>query len=376
MRILLLCTQFHFIGGIAEFVDNLASELIAAGHHVDVVCTDYTIPGSERASRCQIKVETVQIPASKKPSMRHPERFFRWPDGSELSELISRLRPDIVNSHINQWNKYPAIVNAAASARVPLVQTIQDCYGGDWSYPAPLRALGKTAMLCVLTASVADGMQKFLPQIKSARVTRGGVNCAEAARSPALDRDRPYLLTASRLELSAKAIDVVLGAFATIAQSYPELDLVIAGEGSDHARLLKMTEELGLGARVEFTGAVSRAELWSLYKGAKFFVMASRRPEGLGLVFLESMACGRPVIGSNSGGVPEVVRHGEHGLLVDRNEVDQFRAAMEWMLTNDSEREEMGRRGLALVLENYDWPRVAERYVAVYEEATRIWKRA
>src|SRR5258708_610463 len=126
MRILLLCTQFHFIGGIAEFVDNLASELMAAGHHVDVVCTDYARPGSERVPKSQIKVETVQIPASKKPSMRHPERLFRWPDGREFSELITRLRPDIVNSHINQWNKYPAIVKATENARVPLVQTIQD----------------------------------------------------------------------------------------------------------------------------------------------------------------------------------------------------------------------------------------------------------
>jgi glycosyltransferase involved in cell wall biosynthesis len=375
MRILLLCTQFHFIGGIAEFVDNLASELMAAGHHVEVVCTDYARPGSERAPKSQIKVQTVQIPASKKPSMRHPERFFRWPDGREFSELVKRLRPDIVNSHINQWNKYPAIVKATENARVPLVQTIQDCYGGDRSYPAPLRSLSKAAMLCVLTASVADGLEKFLPRIKSARVMRGGVNCAEAARTLAFNRSRPYLLTASRLELSAKALDVVLGAFAAIAQSYPELDLVVAGEGSDRASLQTMTCELGLGARVEFTGAVSRAKLWSLYKGAKFFVMASRRPEGLGLVFLESMACGRPVIGSNSGGVPEVVRHGEHGLLVDRNEVDQFRAAMEWMLVRDSEREEMGRRALTMVQENYDWPRVAERYVTIYEEAMRIGKR-
>src|ERR1700730_10133245 len=137
MRILLICTQYNFIGGIAEFVDNLAGEMLAAGHQVDIVCTDYVVPGSERVTRRQIKVETVQIPAAKKPSMRHPERFFRWPDGPELAELISRIRPDIVNSHINQWNKYPAIVNAAVTAAVPLVQTVQDCYGGDPSYPSP-----------------------------------------------------------------------------------------------------------------------------------------------------------------------------------------------------------------------------------------------
>jgi phosphatidylinositol alpha-1,6-mannosyltransferase len=313
----------------------------------------------------------VQIPAAKRPTLRHPERLFGWPRGEDLAAVFRRLKPDVVNSHVNQWNKYPAIVNAAMAAGVPLVQTLQDCYGGDWNYPAPLKVLTNAAKLCVLTASVADGLKQFLPPIRAARVIRGGVNCAEASQSTACERSRPYLLTASRLQLSSKALDVVIGAFAEISRNYPELDLLIAGEGPDRARLTALATELGIEGRVEFTEAVSRAKLWSLYKGARFFVMASRRPEGLGLVFLESMACGRPVIGTRSGGVPEVVSHGEHGLLVERNEVEQFGAAMDWMLAHENEREEMGRRGLSNVREQYDWPRVAECYIDVYEEAIR-----
>ncbi len=376
MRILLLCTQFRFIGGIAEFVDNLASEMLLPGHQVEVACTYYGVSGTEREPLSRIPVHTIRIPATKRASIRHPERLLRWGHGRELGALIGRVRPDVVHSHVNQWNKLPAITEGARLAGVPLVQTLADCYGGDWSDPAPLKALKGAAVLCALSESVRDGLARFYPPIATAQVIRGGVDCARAAQSVASSRARPYILTASRLQLSSKALDVVVEAFAAICPSQPELDLVIAGEGPDRARLTALASELRIGERVELTGAIPRATLWELYKGAQFFVMASRRPEGLGLVFLESMACGRPVIGTRSGGVPEVVHHGEDGLLVERNEAPEFADAMRWMLTHPDECNQMGQRGLATVRAEYDWPRVAARYLAVYENAIGSWKRA
>ncbi len=376
MRILLLCTQFRFIGGIAEFVDNLASEMLLAGHHVEVACTHYGVAGTEREPLSRLPVHSLRIPATKRPSLRHPERLLRLRRGHELAELLRRVRPDVVNSHVNQWNKLAAIADEARLAGVPLVQTLQDCYGGDWSYPAALKALAGATAVCVLTESVRSGLAKFYPPIATAQVIRGGVDCARAAQSAAFARARPYILTASRLDLSSKALDVVIEAFAAICSSHPELDLVIAGEGADRARLTALASELGIDKRVELTGAVPRATLWELYKGAQFFVMASRRPEGLGLVFLESMACGRPVIATRSGGVPEVVHDGEEGLLVERNEASEFAAAMRWMVTHPDECNQMGQRGLATVRAEYDWPRVARRYLAVYENAICSRKRA
>ncbi len=375
MRIALICTQFRFIGGIAEFVDNLAGEMLAAGHDVEIVCTDYGVERAEREPRSKVPVHTVRIPASKRPSLRHPQRWFGWRRGRELGEVLRRIKPDVVNSHVNQWNKLPAIVDAASTAGVALVQTLQDCNGGDWSYPAPLKTLDRATSLCVLSEFVRDGMARFYPPISAARVIRGGVDCARAATAACFQRERPYMLTASRLQISSKALDVLLTGFAHVAPSHPDTDLVIAGDGPDRERILALARELGIDRRIELTGAVPRATLWELYKGARFFVMASRRPEGLGLVFLESMACGRPVVGSRSGGVPEVVEHGADGLLAE-NDPRDFAEAMGWMLAHPQQCDRMGARGMAKVRADYDWPRVAERYLSVYEDAIAALARA
>src|SRR5262249_24100973 len=153
---------------------------------------------------------------------------------------------------------------------------------------APLKALSRVTRLCVLSASVIRGLEDLWPPLREARVVLGGVNCADADASAAFMRDRPYFMTASRLELNAKAIDVLVAGFAQIAQVYPEIDFLIVGEGPDRDRIAAMVAEANLATRIEVLGVVPRAMLWSLYKGAQFFVMASRRAEGLGLVFLES----------------------------------------------------------------------------------------
>jgi glycosyltransferase involved in cell wall biosynthesis len=94
--------------------------------------------------------------------------------------------------------------------------------------------------------------------------------------------------------------------------------------------------------------------------------MPSHKPEGLGLAFLEAMACGRAVIGTNSGGTPEIVRHGYTGLLMERNEPGEVAAALRRLLENPEERQRMGRRGHEVAIRQ-DWLAVAKKYLEVYQ---------
>jgi glycosyltransferase involved in cell wall biosynthesis len=116
-------------------------------------------------------------------------------------------------------------------------------------------------------------------------------------------------------------------------------------------------------------GTRPRSELWSLFKGTFFFAMPSRLPEGLGLVFLESMACERPVIATRSGGTPEIVIDGDNGLLVDQNRAEAFAAALRTMLADERQRLAMGQRGSAMVRERFSWRAVALRYLDAYAAA-------
>lgn len=120
--------------------------------------------------------------------------------------------------------------------------------------------------------------------------------------------DAPFLLTASRLE-TWKGIDHTLHAL----HHLPDLHYIIAGDGTDEARLRQLARPLG--ERVRFLGRVTRADLYALMSMAQYFVLYSGY-EGLSHVLLESLRAGTPVIASDKGGNPEVVRDGINGRLV------------------------------------------------------------
>jgi glycosyltransferase involved in cell wall biosynthesis len=165
--------------------------------------------------------------------------------------------------------------------------------------------------------------------------------------------------------LRHKAVDALVEAFELLAPEFPEVDLLIAGDGPERPQIEAMIAASRLEARINLLLSLPHNELWSLYKGALVFVMLSRMAEGLPLVFFEAMACGRPVVGTRTGGTPEIVIHQENGLLVERNEPQEIAAAIRGLLANAGEREQMGRRGCELV-KDYDWQIAASSYLELY----------
>ncbi len=364
MRILLVCTQYRFIGGIAETIDNLARELLNLGHDVQVVATPYVMPGAEPVPRT-LEPIVVRIPAKKPVTWRHPERIFPSGAHRHLARAIGEFRPDVVSCHVNAWDRIPTVVRACRVARVPLVYSLYDRFAPGNLGTRALMPLKFACAITTISASTRRDFEQLAPWLSRATVIILGVDVAAARAAVPLRRERPYIFCAARLELRGKAIDVLISAFGAIASDHPELDLLIAGSGPDADELKKQAALAGLAERVLFLGTVSREELWKLYKGALFYAMPSRRPEGLGLIFLESMACGRPVIGSASGGTPEIVTHGETGLLLKRNEPAELADAMRTMLDDGEAREAMGRRGLEFA-SRFTWSAVAESYLKVY----------
>src|SRR5438093_1234145 len=163
-----------------------------------------------------------------------------------------------------------------------------------------------------------------------------------------------------------KGFAVLLGAFAGL--DAPEVDLLIAGDGPERRRLEALRERLGLGARVHLLGAMDRATVASLYRGARLVACPSRW-EGLPLVCLEAMASGRAVVASRVDGIPDAVSDGETGLLVAPEDPVALAAALRALLEDAPRRDRLGARGRALVCAELTRPSAAERYLAVLADA-------
>jgi len=180
--------------------------------------------------------------------------------------------------------------------------------------------------------------------------------------------DRPLLLTVGRL-VPRKGVDTVLRALPAVAQSLPDVAYVVVGTGPDRARLERLTDELGLREHVVFRGRVPHEDLPRYYSTADLFVMPAREDppdvEGFGLVFLEANACGTPVIGARTGGIPDAIRDGETGLLVPPADPEAVADAVRRVLTQPDLAASLGREGRAYAVNEASWAHVAERMYSV-----------
>lgn len=140
-----------------------------------------------------------------------------------------------------------------------------------------------------------------------------------------------------------KAPDVLLRAWHIVRHRHKEAVLIIVGEGSNRSRVEQQVEALGLAGSVDLVGRVPRFRIPELIDSSWFLVLPSRS-EGLGLVVLEAMCRGRPVVGTSVGGIPELVKSGETGLLVEPEEPDALADAIVSLLSNPRQVEEMGLR--------------------------------
>jgi len=172
--------------------------------------------------------------------------------------------------------------------------------------------------------------------------------------------DQKIILTVCRL-VERKGVDMTLEAIAALHAKHRNIKYLIVGDGPKRRSLERLTQNLGLGGQVIFTGLVPEAELVAHYNLASMFVMPSRflsddaSVEGLGLVYLEAMACSVPVIAGRSGGVPDIVFDGDNGLLIDPGSLKALTEAIDSLISDAANAKQLGLNGLAFVQRPRDW---------------------
>jgi D-inositol-3-phosphate glycosyltransferase len=208
----------------------------------------------------------------------------------------------------------------------------------------------------------------------------------EAARRVGRDPRHRMILFVGRPD-PVKGLDTLLRAMALVVRAEPTLRenaclCVVGGDKTDdpaamdaeRSRIEQLRHELGLRNVVVFHGTVSQDELPYYYSAAQVLVVPSRY-ESFGMVALEAMACGTPVIASDVGGLSSLVRDGRTGFLVPDGDPRALADRLLPLLRDPVLRRELGYHGIATA-EAYSWPTIAERIELEYEELWREWGRS
>ena len=189
-----------------------------------------------------------------------------------------------------------------------------------------------------------------------------------------LDEDDLVVLGLGRLVRHKGFADLIKA----IARTRFQIKLVVVGDGPDRAELIRLTKELGLDRRVTFMGRVDRVEPY--YALADMFALASFEDpdsgnvEGFGIVMVEAQATGLPVIGTDSGGIPEAFAPDRTGVLVPPRDPAALAEAISRLADDQDLRRRMGAAGPELVRERYQWADRAGDYAALYRRLIQAGK--
>jgi glycosyltransferase involved in cell wall biosynthesis len=188
--------------------------------------------------------------------------------------------------------------------------------------------------------------------------------------TPASTEDRtPTILIVGNL-LAGKGQELVLRAFSRVQDSHPGLQCNIIGEGADRDRFAGLAKDLGISDHVNFLGRQSRSEVAEAMRNCTIFALPSRY-EGLGCVYLEAMASGKPVIACQEQGIDEIIRHGNNGWLIPVDALEELVQGLQVLLENSALRQRIGQAARQTILDKLTLSRQAESLVKIYEEVAQ-----
>ena len=178
------------------------------------------------------------------------------------------------------------------------------------------------------------------------------------------------VLSVSNL-VSIKGINFNIYAIKRLKDKYPNLEYWVVGSGPEENKLRGLVTRLGLEKRVKFLGRQPHPEVFKYMANCAVFSLPSWN-EAYGVVYVEAMACGKPVIGCYGEGIEDFVEHGKNGLLVKPRDVDSLVEALDFLLSHPEEARLMGERARKVVTENYTWKKNAEKTIQVYREVLKV----
>lgn len=367
MRILEVVVRYPpYVGGVENSVYHVATRLAKRGHEVRVVCAD-------EPAGAPPEVEGVSV-------VRLPWRFKIGNTNLAFGlweALRQEPRPDVIHTHIPTAFFSDLAASVAEALDVPLVLTYHNDMVGEGMKGLLAGVYNRNRLPAVLERSARVVVTNPLyphhspwldPDDPKLVCIPWGVE-AERFLPPLQEPPPPPPLVIGFLSLldvhhRYKGLEVLLEALAQMSGAR----LRVGGKGEELERYRQRARELDVADRVEFLGFVPDAELNAFYGSCHVFALPSNdaRREGFGLVLLEAMACGRPVVTTPIVGVAGDIEPRGVGRVVPADDPDELAAALQSL----EDLQGMGRRARALVEERYTWERVTDDYEGLFASLT------
>lgn len=378
-----------YYGGIESYIQNLSKFLVKNGHNVTVITSKIPRNSPRLEHKEGIKIVRLTTPAIVSGFPLIPHLFFKLGATSKNA--------DIIHAHINS----PSIIEIAAFvskiSNRPLVVTyhadpiIQDLNTEASRYVKPilgtylnksmdliLKRAHKIIVTTPLYMEKSNFLQNYLHKVV---VIPNSIDIdffREQNPQVIQDLKREYNLKNNRIILFVgrlvkyKGIEYLLKAMKTIIPAFKNICLLIVGDGPLRNKLEYLSNKMNLKSNIVFTGNVSNRILRNIYRIADLFVLPSiSNSEGFGIVLIEAMAHAKPVVASNVGGIPHIVKNGFNGLLVaPRNYIELGNKIID-LLSDDIYSQKLGQRGQEYITKNYSWQQTVRQIIEIYRNISK-----
>jgi glycosyltransferase involved in cell wall biosynthesis len=358
---------YHFppeIGGIQTRISKYVENLVKRGIRVKVLVVGHNPIAAARFQGSEV----VACPGG----MTHFPR-----NAILVTRSVIRSKADVV--HVFTGASTLLGVYALTLGRVMRAKCVVSFFGReDFVFPnfasgIPFRLSTNLAGSIDVNSSATGASLPKKFKIK----THVLLGAAEEPRSSGLAQEQLHqdeaavLLFVGRL-VERKGVDDLLRAFAIIRPRFPQARLSIVGDGPQRSKLVNLAEQLQLSDSVDFRGTRVGAELDQEYARCTAFVFPSKdvtidiANEGLGLALIEASMHAKPLIGTRHGGIPEIVKQGENGILIPPGDPASLAEAMAEILANEDQAREMGERGFQMAKSRFSWERATNVLLETY----------
>ncbi|HXM48961.1 MAG TPA: glycosyltransferase family 4 protein [Pyrinomonadaceae bacterium] len=387
-RILIITSSYPpVVGGVQTVAHSVALQLSTNGHEVRVVTNRYPVSLPPKENIDGVKVERLLLlsPAADQLRRKRPDLFFAsfyfYPRSYwRLKRILERFRPDVLNVHYPD-HQIPFVLRLRRQFDFRLVvslhghdieQTLNEPEAQVGIHAARPSASVRRRLRAILaaadavTACSSDLLNKAY-QVEPAiagksLVINNGIDPMRFHERESYCYPRPYVLAIGRLT-HKKGFDVLIDAFAKDqAQGWP--DLIIAGDGEELDSLRAQVQRLGLSRNIRFFGEASNREVVKLLNGCLNVVVPSRR-EPFGIVALEGLAAGKPVLATRVGGLPELLE-GADALLVPPDDSSQLALAIKAALQRSKQEPAFGLRNRQIAA-RFSAERMIGGYLRAYQ---------
>ncbi|MHA1721833.1 MAG: glycosyltransferase family 4 protein [Candidatus Baldrarchaeia archaeon] len=378
-----LCSDWYYpkIGGIATHIKGLAKYLSKLGHEVKIITIKNFEENYEDEDGNVIRLNASTIPGIQVLSPLNLKQIKR---------VILGEKFDVVHGHHAFTPVSLYSISLASKYGFPTVLTAHSLgvgyqYGIVWKTLKPVlypvkRAFDKANKIIAVSEAVKQFMSHIVSQPEKIEVIPNGVDleqfiCISNGRKLReelnLPLDDPIVFFVGRFSVR-KGIHILMDAFKHVVKEIPDAKLLIAGKGFLKEYLKHKAKANKIAENVKFLGCIFGETLAKFYMTSDVVVCPSIFAEAFGIVILEAMAAGKPVIATNVGGIPEIVDHEVNGLIVEPHDVKELSNAIIRLLSNDKERQRMGKNAKKKVEERYDWRKLVFDILRVYEEIQEL----